>query len=95
LEEADPAEGTRKYIRVLRLLETWPLPVVTEAVTAGLRLGAIDADAIRLLLDKATEQPQVASFDLSGRPRLLAVNLPAVDLTAYRHLASAKGVKKG
>jgi hypothetical protein len=92
LEEADPAEGTRKYIRVLRLLEARPLPVVSGAVTAALRLGAIDADAIRLLADKATEQPQAASFDLSDRPRLLAVTVPAVDLTAYRQLTSAKGL---
>jgi transposase len=95
LGEADPAEGTRKYIRVLRLLETRPLPVVAEAVTAALRLGMIDADAIRLLADKAAEQPPTESFDLSDRPRLLAVSLPAVDLTAYRHLASAKEAKKG
>jgi transposase len=95
LEEADPAEGTRKYIRVLRLLETWSLPVVTEAVTAALKLGAIDADAIRLLVGKATEQPQAGSFDLRDRPRLLAVNLPAVDLTAYRQLTSFEEVNKG
>jgi transposase len=32
LEEADPGEGTRKYIRVLWLLETRPLSVVSAAV---------------------------------------------------------------
>jgi hypothetical protein len=94
LEEADPTEGTRKYIRVLRLLESWPLPVVTKAVTAALRLGAIDADAVRLLVEKANEHPQASSLDLSDRPRLLAVNVPTPDLTAYRQLTGAKARKK-
>lgn len=94
LEEADPVEGTRKYLRVLRLLESWPLPVVTEAVTAAPRLGAIDADAVRLLVEKAAEHPQANSLDLSDRPRLLAVNVPTPDLTAYRQLTGAKGHKK-
>jgi transposase len=93
LEEADPAEGTRRYIRVLRLLETRPLPVVAEAVAAALRLGAIDADAVRLLAEKAAEQPRAGSLDLSDRPRLLAVRVPAPDLSAYRQLTSAKGEK--
>jgi len=95
LEEADPAEGTRKYIRVLRLLESWPLSAVTEAVTAALQLGAIDPDAIRLIVEKAAEPPRPASFDLSDRPRLLAVSVPGVDLAAYRQLTSAPGGKNG
>jgi transposase len=94
LEEADPAEGTRKYVRVLRLLEARPLRVVTEAVTAALRLGATDADAVRLLVEKAQEQPQAESLDLSDRPRLLAVKVPAPDLTAYRQLTCARKGKK-
>jgi transposase len=94
LEEADPAEGTRKYIRVLRLLETRPLPVVAEAVAAALRLGAVDADAVRLLVEKATEQPQAESLDLTDRPRLLAVKVPTPDLTAYRQLTPGQRGKK-
>jgi transposase len=93
LEEADPAEGTRKYIRVLRLLESRPVPVVAEAVAAALRLGAIDADAVRLLVEKAQE-PRASSLDLSDRPRLLAVRVPTPDLTAYRQLAAAKSRKR-
>ncbi len=92
LEEADPEEGTRKYIRVLRLLEDHDLAAVTAAVERALTLAVADADAVRLLLERADEQP-ATSFDLTGRPGLLAVRLPAPDLAAYGKLTSAKEVK--
>jgi transposase len=92
LEEADPKEGTRKYIRVLRLLETYDPAAVTAAVERALTLAVADADAVRLLLERAAEQP-AADFDLTGRPRLLAVRLPAPNLAAYSSLTSAKEVK--
>jgi transposase len=92
LEESDPKGGTRQYIRVLRLLETHEPQAVAAAVERALTLAAADADCVRLLLEHAGEQP-AAGFDLSGRPRLLAVRLPAPDLAAYDALTSAKGVK--
>jgi len=92
LEDADPKEGTRKYIRVLRLLESHDPAAVTAAVERALTLAVIDADGVRLLLEQAQEQP-VVRFDLTGRPGLQAVRLPAPDLTAYRSLTYSKEVK--
>jgi transposase len=92
LEEVDPKGGTRQYIRVLRLLETYDLAAVTAAVERALALAVSDADAVRLLVERAQERP-AAGFDLTGRRQLLAVNVPAPDLTAYSALTSAKGVK--
>jgi transposase len=92
LEEKDPREGTRQYIRVLRLLETHELPAVTAAVERALGLAVIDADGVRLLLQCALEQP-AAAFDLTGRPQLLSVCLPPPDLAAYSSLISRKEVK--
>lgn len=92
LEEADRKGGTRRYIGVLRLLETQPLAAVTAAVERALTLAIVDADAVRLLLEQAQQQP-VAGFDLAGRPQLSAVRLPPPDLTAYSTLISRKGVK--
>ena len=92
LEEADPTGGTRQYIRVLRLLEGHDLAALTAAVEHALRLSVADALAVRLLLLGAAQRP-AASFDLTGRPRLLAVNVPVPDLTAYGSLTSGKGVK--
>jgi hypothetical protein len=92
LEEADPEGGTRRYIGVLRLLETHTLAAVTAAVERALALAIVDADAVRLLLEQAQQQP-VAGFDLAGRPRLSALRLPPPDLTAYANLSPRKGVQ--
>jgi transposase len=92
LEEKDPQEGTRQYIRVLRLLETHERAAVTTAVERALKLAVIDADGVRLLLQCALEQP-AASFDLTGRPKLQSVRLPAANLADYNSLTCGKGVK--
>jgi transposase len=93
LEAADPKGGTRQYIRVLRLLETYDLPAVTTAVERALTLAVRDADAVRLLVERARERP-AAGFDLTGRPQLLAVRVPRPDLAAYGALTSAKEVQR-
>jgi transposase len=93
LEEKDPREGTRQYIRVLRLLETHELSAVSAAVERALRLAVIDADGVRLLLQCALEQP-AAAFDLSGRPKLRSIRVPAPNLADYSALTSRKGVKR-
>jgi len=93
LEEVDPKRGTRHYIRVLRLLESHDLAAVTAAVERALALAVTDADAVRLLLERAQERP-AAGFDLRGRPQLSAVSVPPPDLTAYSALTSGKGVKR-
>ncbi len=92
LEQADPKGGTRRYIGVLRLLETHALATVTAAVERALTLAIVDADAVRLLLEQARQRPP-NPFDLAGRPQLLAVQLPPPDLTVYNCLTSKKGVK--
>ena len=93
LEKADPKGGTRQYIRVLRLLETYDLATVTSAVERALALAVADADAVRLLLERARERP-AAGFDLTGRPQLLAVRVPPPDLAAYGALTSRKEVER-
>ena len=50
LEAEGAAEGTREYIRVLRLLETHSLRDLERAVTRGLRKGALTRDAIAQFL---------------------------------------------
>jgi transposase len=92
LEEADGKGGTRQYIRVLRLLESNEVAAVTAAVERALALAVVDADAVRLLLEGVRERP-AASFDLTGRSQLLAVQVPPPDLSLYGSLTSRKGVK--
>ena len=61
--------GKREFIQVLRLLETIAMPIVSDAVTEAIRLGAIGFDAIKLIaLARIERRP--ARLDLSAYPHL-------------------------
>jgi transposase len=84
--EADlGGEGTREFIRVLRLLERASPAELTAAVQSALELGAAGYDAVRLILEHRRERP-AGLFCLDGRPHLKLVAVPGPDLVAYRAL---------
>ena len=66
LEAEGAAEGTREYIRVLRLLETHSLRDLERAVARGLRRGALTRDAIAQFF-LPPEEPRAPTFRLDGR----------------------------
>jgi hypothetical protein len=72
---------------VLRLLETFPLPQVADAVGYALDIDVVDPDSIRVLLDHRADQP-VGLFALDGRPHLRAVRVAPTDVSAYGALLS-------
>lgn len=80
-------DGTREYIKVLRLLEKATLAELTSAVEAALAIGATGADAITCILTARAERP-VGLFSLDGRPHLREVAVEAPDLTAYGSLTA-------
>jgi transposase len=77
--------GTREYIKVLRLMETASVSQLTGAVEQALSIGATSVDAIKLILEHRRQQP-IALFSLDGHPHLKTVRVPNVDLTGYRGL---------
>lgn len=83
-------EGTREYIRVLRLLEDHGLPKVTQAVIKGLRVRAHSRDAIAQFL---IPQPPWShpTFRLDGREHLRLVKVARPDISAYKDLLSRGG----
>jgi transposase len=87
LEAEFGGPGTRRYIKVLRLLEGASPPDLTRAVERALELGMADADAVRLILEHRREEP-VGLFCLDGRPHLKLVGVPAPDLSAYASLTA-------
>ncbi len=58
---------------------------VTDAVEVALSIGALDRDAIGLILQHRREQP-VTIFCLDGRPHLKIVRVQAMNLQGYRTL---------
>jgi len=79
-------DGTRQYIKVLRLLESASMARLAAAIEQTLAIGAISADAVRVILQARRERP-VGLFNLDGRPHLKLVRVHSPDLSAYRTLA--------
>ncbi len=84
-EAEHDGEGTREYIKVLRLLEKHPLARLRRAVESALQVGAITRDAIAQFLHPP-EDWRATLFSLEGHPHLRHVQVAAPDLAAYREL---------
>jgi len=78
-------EGTREFIKVLRLLERTKLAELAGAVEQAVSIGASGVDAVSCILSDRAEQP-VGLFSLDGHPHLKAVAVEPPDLSAYRRL---------
>lgn len=85
LEERDGGDGTREYVRVLRLLEKHPLAALRQAVERGLSSGAASRDAIAQFLLPA-EPWRATIFRLDGHPHLRGVSVQSPDVRAYSGL---------
>ncbi|MGC2298137.1 MAG: IS21 family transposase [Acidobacteriaceae bacterium] len=80
LEARLKKHGSREYVQVLRLLETFAIEEVTYAVEQALRLGTISFDAVRhLLLCRIERRP----------PRLDMENYPHLPLAQVRTTQAA------
>ena len=85
LEAEREGEGTREYIKVLRLLEQHSLSRLRAAVEQALAVGAITRDAVAQFL-YPREDWRTTLFSLDGHPHLRQVRVAAPDLTSYREL---------
>ena len=88
LEADDPRQGTRAYIRVLRLLEKFSLEQLTGAVEYALDIDVLDVDSIRTIVEHRSDRP-VPLFSLDGRPHLAHVRVEQTDVSAYQTLLEA------
>ena len=79
--------ASREYIQVLRLMETFALTEVTNAVEDALRLGAISFDAVRhLLLCRIERRPP--RLDLANWPHLPVATVRTTQSSDYMALLS-------
>ena len=85
LESERTGEGTREYIRVLRLLEHHSLAELRGAVEKALAVGAITRDAVAQFL-YPREDWRLTAFSLDGHPHLRAVHIAAPEVRAYAAL---------
>lgn len=85
LEAERDGDGTREYIKVLRLLEQHPLPKLRAAVEQALQVGAITRDAVAQFL-YPREDWRATLFSLDGHPHLRHVRVAAPNLASYTEL---------
>jgi len=72
--------GSREYVQVLRLMETFSMTEVTRAIEDALQLGTISFDAVKhLLLCRIEQRP----------PRLDMENYPYLPLAQVRTTQAA------
>jgi hypothetical protein len=90
LENDQDGEGTREYIRVLRLLEKYDPRAVKTAVEHGLRINAHTRDAIAQFLFPC-EDWGLTTFRLDGRDHLRRVKVTVSDITIYNDLLVETG----
>jgi len=85
LEARKGKAGKREYIRILRLMETFRLEEVHEAVKQGLRLGACSLEAIKHLVLCHIEQ-RPPRLNLLDYPHLPHVHVAVTCATDYMGL---------
>ena len=86
-EESRKGDGNREFIRVLRLLEDYPMGKVRKAVEKAIRLGVHSRDAVLQFLTPRFCWEKT-SFLLDGREHLRLVQVPTVDVSVYGTLLS-------
>jgi len=90
LEHERGGEGTREYIRVLRLLERYSPAQLQAAIERGLGCNALIRDAIAGFLIPQEDWGQT-TFSLDGREHLRRVRVADTDLAGYGELLAAGG----
>jgi transposase len=90
LEAEFHGNGTREYIRVLRLMENHPVSEVRRAVEQALQTGAITRDAVAQFL-WPQEPWSLTTFCLDGHPHLRGVKVQTPNLRPYSELLAAAG----
>jgi hypothetical protein len=91
-EEEKEGEGLREFIRVLRLLEDYPMARLREAVEKALLIHAHSRDAVLQYLVPHFSWRNTA-FLLDGCKHLRLIKIAKPDLSAYRNLLAQGGAR--
>jgi hypothetical protein len=84
-KEQNHGDGTREYIRTLRLMEKRSLTKVTRAVKKAVQMEIYTRDGVAQLLI-AREELRLTTFSLDGREHLRGVHIAKQDLSSYGDL---------
>jgi len=89
-EQEKEGEGTREFIRVLRLLEDYPLAQLSKAVEKGFNIRGHSRDVIAQFLIPGFSWENT-TFMLANRQHLRMVRVAGPDIGVYRQLLGQGG----
>ncbi len=89
-EEEKKGDGIREFIRVLRLLEDYPMAKLKKAVEKALKIRGHSRDVIAQFLIPHFSWEQT-TFILANRQHLRLVKVTSPDITVYRELLQEGG----
>jgi hypothetical protein len=90
LEARLKKHGSREYVQVLRLMETFTIAEVTHAVEDALHLGTISFDAVKhLLLCRIEQRP--SRLDMQNYPHLPLARVRTTQASDYMSLLAEVG----
>lgn len=82
--DLDSTQCAKEYIKVLRLLERYPVEKVAKAIKKALKLSRVNYDVVAQFL--YTDDWPLLTFSLDGREQLQGIRVAPPDLAAYEHL---------
>jgi len=91
LESQKGHAGTKDYIQILRLIESFSMTRVAKAVEKALDLPYPSPEIVKMYC-LPEESPEVASFCLDGRERLSGVKVSPPELDGYGDLLAEEDV---
>ena len=90
LEARLKKHGSREYVQVLRLMETFAIAEITHAVEDALHLGTISFDAVKhLLLCRIERRPP--RLDMTNYPHLPLARVRTTQASDYMSLLAEVG----
>ncbi len=84
-------QGIREFIAILKLHQTYPVPLVEQAVQLAVHSGMFSLDGVQYYLQQQLcPLPAPAPLDLSHLPHLADIGCQPVDLQIYNQLLGVK-----
>ena len=84
--------GVQEFIRVLRLHEDYPAPLVQQAIELALSYGCPHLDGVLHCLHQLTSSSEPpTSLELTAQPPLQTVGTQPINLRQYEQLLRSSG----
>lgn len=87
LRAENEGNGTREFVRVLKLHQDYPAEVVEQAVSQAMKFGCIHAEGVKLCLHQILNPTaSIPPLSMSNKPSVFQMDYQPLDLHCYEQL---------